>query len=115
MMTREEAAQRLYSCRAGPDGRGDDREPGLVFERLRALYRNTKGRDLTTLNEAIRSWLQSSDETDQFYALFMTVEFKITENRDLVQRLMDEAETGTGPGAPYRWAKLNRILAKLSD
>src|SRR5437588_7653760 len=114
-MTQQEAVEMLKSCRVGPDGRSDDREPGLVMARLRALYKSTRPKDLPALHDATQLWLRSDDSRERYDALFLTDEFKIVENRDIIRELMEQAERADDVEAPYRWSKLNRVLAQLNE
>lgn len=57
----------------------------------------------------------SDDSLKRFDALALVDEFNIVSALPALRELERRTENATGPSAPYDWAKVNRIIGKLSE
>lgn len=59
--------------------------------------------------------LTSANETDRFDTLALIREFRISSTLPQLRALAALLETSEGPGAPYEWAKVNRLIGLLIE
>ncbi len=90
------------------------KDPSVALERITARYRNQPADKRAVIDELLAEQLSSDDETIMFIALSLIEDFRITSTLPALRKLADRLEHGTNPGAPYEWAKVNRIIATLS-
>jgi hypothetical protein len=107
-MTVEEA--RLLLERNREDFGGKD--PGNAMVSLRRVYSEARPADRVVLNCVIREWLESDDVADRFDALFLTSEFQIVQNLDLVSRIIPGV-TDPASVAAHERKKYDRIATEL--
>jgi hypothetical protein len=81
-----------------------------LFGRYRALSDSERA----VIDELLAEQLASLDETDRFDALAVIREFRITSAMPQLRVLAEWLEAQSGPGAPYEWAKVNRLIANLA-
>jgi hypothetical protein len=94
-------------AREGKDGQS-------VLLGLYARYRALSLEDRPIVDGLLAELTDSSDESVRFVALAMISEFRITSAIPDLRRLAGRLERADGPGAPYEWAKVNRIIAWLN-
>lgn len=82
---------------------------------ITARYRGLSTDDRAVVDELLAEQLGSADETVRFIALALIQDFKIRSALPALRKLTDWLETQTAPGAPYEWAKVNRIVGALAD
>ncbi len=66
-------------------------------------------------NEVLIAWALGDDLTKRFDALALIDRFEIGAAIPALRALADRFEQADGPSAPYDWAKVNRILASLTE
>jgi hypothetical protein len=79
------------------------------------MYRSLTAVDRHEVDQLLAEQLSSQDETERFDAIALIGEFTITTALPALRRLADRLETETWPGAPYEWAKVNRLVGKMAD
>jgi hypothetical protein len=64
---------------------------------------------------SLAEWVASDDEALRYDALFVIDEHAIRELVPALRALQERLERDPlpGPGEPYEWAKVNRLLGKL--
>jgi hypothetical protein len=67
------------------------------------------------VDTVLLEWVLSDEEGLRFDALAIVDEYRITDAIPVLRALQDRLETESGPGAPYEWAKVNRILGRLTS
>jgi len=65
------------------------------------------------LEPLLREWLRSDDESDRFDAIAIVRDNDVTSMIPDLRELQDRLEDSTEVGAPYEWAKVNRVLGHL--
>ena|SRR5688572_4267331 len=111
-MTKKEARELLESSSRDDYG---GKDPGNAMLMLRRVFERASPEERSVLNDVIREWLGSKNETDRFAGAFLTGEFRIVQNLDLVKKLRAEAERRTDPGGPYERAAYDRVAAELLE
>jgi hypothetical protein len=61
----------------------------------------------------IAEWVLSDDPGTRYDGLALVSEFRIEAAVPALRELAARLEDATGPGAPYEWAKVNRILGRF--
>ncbi|MEO7121575.1 MAG: hypothetical protein ABI400_00310, partial [Lacisediminihabitans sp.] len=85
---------------------------------MAAQYGALSDADREVVNELLAEQLLSAEETIRFDAIALVSRFEITSALPALHHLSDWLESQQFPGAPYEWAKANRVmgeLAKTSD
>jgi hypothetical protein len=111
-MTKQEARELLERSREDDDG---GKNPGNALLMLRRVFERASPEERAVLNDVIREWLSSKSEADRLDGAFLTGEFRIVQNLDLIKKLRAEAERRTDPPAPYERAKYDRVAAGLLE
>jgi len=86
-----------------------------VHERLAGLYRALSAEERRAVDELIFDDLMSPDEARRFDAVALVREFRIRSAAKTLVRLAEVLEEASSPGAPYEWAKVNRLIAYLAN
>lgn len=81
---------------------------------ITARYRGLSVGDRVVVDQLLAEQLTSEDETVRFIALALIQDFKIRPALPALRQLADWLEAQTSPGAPYEWAKVNRIIGELA-
>lgn len=110
-MTRSEARALLNRNREDFGGR----DPGNVMTALRLVFERATPAERAVINEVIREWFLSGSDAERFDAAFLTSEFNIVQNLDLVTRLCDKPPKPGDPVAPFEAKKYQRLAARLLE
>lgn len=97
-------------ARAGANKQGQE-----TLAALSLMYRALSADDRHQVDQLLAEQLSSQDETERFDAIALIGEFSIGSALPALRRLADWLETGTWPGAPYEWAKVNRLVGRMAD
>jgi hypothetical protein len=82
-----------------------------VFDR----YRELSDQDRAVVDELLAEQAASSDENARFDALAVIGEFRVVSALPALRSLAERLETQDSPGAPYEWAKVNRLIGLLVE
>lgn len=82
-----------------------------LFARYRALFDEER----PVVDQLLAEQLSSPDENVRFDALAIVREFRIASALPALRSLADRLETQDAPGAPYEWAKVNRLIGMLVE
>jgi hypothetical protein len=82
---------------------------------LSRRYAELPDGEKSTVDRVISEWLASDDASLRFDALLLVDDHRIASAIPALRRLADRLEGSSKPSAPYEWAKVNRILARLSE
>lgn len=85
-----------------------------ALAQLASRYRLLSPDDRAVVDGLLAEQVRSSDENVRFDALALVNEFKIQSAASALRSLADWLEHQDHPGAPYEWAKVNRILASVT-
>jgi hypothetical protein len=77
-------------------------------------YRTLSPQDRCVVNCVLIEQVGSPDENVRFDALAVIEEFSIDAALPALRALADRLEDEPSPGAPYEWAKVNRLIGNLS-
>ena len=80
---------------------------------MAARYRSLSDSDRATVDELLAEQLISEHETVRFDAIALVADFKITSALPALRRLAGWLESQQFAGAPYEWAKANRVIGQL--
>jgi hypothetical protein len=83
----------------------------VMIERYRLLSEEER----VVVDQLLCEQLASDDETVRFDALALIHEFRITAALPALRTLADWLEAQNSPGAPYEWAKVNRIIGRVTS
>ncbi len=107
--SRVEAAWAIIDREA--DARKDSH--GAVFA-LESLYRGLTDEERLAADQLLLEWAASSDAKKRFDALALIDEFSIVAALPVLRRLAQGFEDSTEPSSPSDWAKVNRIIGRLT-
>lgn len=79
-----------------------------------ARYRQLSEEDRPIIDALLLEQVLSLNEDDRFLALAIIEDFKIASAVPALRRLAEWLESEDWPGAPYEWAKVNRLIARLA-
>lgn len=77
-------------------------------------YRRLGSDDRAEVDVLLRSWLLSADEGERFDAVAVVDDNEVCSAIPALRELMDRLEASDEPGAVYEWAKVNRVLGRLT-
>jgi hypothetical protein len=83
----------------------------VLIERYRVLSEEER----VVVDQLLCDQLASEDETVRFDAVALIHEFRITAALPALRSLADWLEAQHSPGAPYEWAKVNRLIGLLAE
>jgi hypothetical protein len=84
-----------------------------ALPRLFERYRSLSDPERKIVDELISHDVTSSDETRRFDAVALIGEFRISSAVPALRVLADRLESDPGPGAPFEWAKINRVIGEI--
>ena len=85
-----------------------------VVVELSREYGRLSADDRVTVDQVLRSWLLSTDESERFIAVAVADDNEVCSAIPALRELMDRLEVSDEPGAVYEWAKVNRVLGRLA-
>lgn len=91
------------------------KQPQEALRWMAARYRTLSEEERIVINGLLAEQLASEDENVRFDALALIREFRIASAVPALRRLADWLETQDWPGAPYEWAKVNKIIGVLVE
>ena len=80
---------------------------------LAAAFARLSDAERSNVVPTLDEWLLSDDEALRFDALYVVAEHSVAEAVPALRVLQDRLEASSAPGAPYEWAKVNRLIAQL--
>lgn len=86
----------------------------VVFE-LSRQYAALDGSERSEVDLLLADWIESDDEAKRFDALALVEMHEIASAAPALRALAARLEASTTPGAPYEWAKVNRVLGFLAS
>lgn len=86
-----------------------------AFVQLSGLYARFDAEERTMADAVIADWLASDDEGRRWDAEALIQEHSISSATPQLRSLAERLEHTSEPGAPYEWAKVNRILGHLAE
>jgi len=114
-MTLDSVRSRMESVRSVADVEANaSRDPQVVQERLRTMYRSLGPDDRFQAHSVLMEWLASDDEVLRFDALALVDDFMIAASAPALAQLAVRLASSILPGAPYELKKVNRIRARLA-
>ncbi len=93
----------------------ESKSPDSMGGELGRLYRQLSDKEQRLAHVAFIAWALSEDEAKRFDGLHMVDSLGIVEAIPSLRVLAQRFEQGDGPSAPYDWAKVNRILGRLTS
>jgi len=82
---------------------------------LFARYRALSDEERPVVDRLLAEQVESFDENVRFDALATIREFKIASALPALRSLADRLEAQDSPGAPFEWAKVNRLIGLLVE
>lgn len=101
----------LDTDRAAQD-RKDSHSAVLVLE---DLYGALSDEERRVADQVIIEWALSDDNRKRFDALALINRFHISSALPALRVLSAQFEEAVGPSAPYDWAKVNRLIGRLTS
>lgn len=105
----------LRACEAFSARAEANRQPNDALFAIAARYRRLSDENRTVVDQLLIEQLAAPDENVRFDALWLIDEFRIRSAVPALRRLADWLETQEDPGAPYEWAKVNRLIGVLVE
>jgi len=90
------------------------KDPQVVARRLAGFYRGLAPSDQSHAIGVLRDWLLSEDEARRWDAQSLIDDMSLVEAVPALRELADRLESSDSPGAPYEWAKVNRLIGQLT-
>lgn len=114
-MTSNDISARLEEAwyRIERDAEAAKDSPGATFA-LEGFYRNLTDRERVAANQVLIDWVLSMDVKKRFDALALIDRFVVVDALPTLRRLAQKFEEATEPSSPYDWAKVNRIISRLT-
>jgi len=85
----------------------------LALEMLHRFYAKLDDSEKNLANQVLAEWVMSEDENLRFDALALIGDFSIISTRSALNELALRLSMSNLPGAPFEWAKVNRLIKKL--
>lgn len=86
-----------------------------VVVQLSQQYRRLNDPDRSEVDGLLAEWVLSDDEEKRFDAMAVIADNRIAGATAALRRLGERLEASDAPSAPFEWAKVNRMLGKLSE
>lgn len=80
---------------------------------LSQRYRMLDDEQRVTVDGILAEWIVSDDESERFDALALVDEYRVRSALPALRVLAGRLENNASPGAPYEWAKVNRVIGRL--
>ncbi len=114
-MTPDEFRKEMEAYRADVESEADAaRDSFLAYQRLQTLYRRFDLEERRLASDVISDWVVSEDEAKRWDAVALIDDFAIASALPALRSLADRLESSDEPGAPYEWAKVNRVIGTLA-
>lgn len=98
------------------DKEGDrSKDSQLALNQLERCYRSLDEGERELASSVFSDWILGSDMRRQFAGLAMIDRFVIRAALPYLRQLEASLEDAAGPSAPYDWAKVNRIIGRLTS
>jgi hypothetical protein len=91
------------------------KDPQSAIGVLEHLYDSLTEQERQLADPVIICWATSDDPILRFDGLALIARFEISSALPALRRLADCLENAPGPSAPYDWAKVNRIIGRLTS
>jgi hypothetical protein len=85
----------------------------VLFE-LSRRYRDLPAEDKQAVDGLLAEWVLADDPKLRFDAIALVGDHHIQSAVPSLRELARRLEDGTDPSAPYEWAKVNRLLGRLT-
>ncbi len=105
---------KLYRRAAEADA-GHQKDPHIVGDRLRSLYRKFDVSKRCLADRVIAEWVLSEDGAVRFEAQTLIEDFKILSSVSAPHEFEKRLVQSALPGDPYERKKIRRILVTLED
>lgn len=92
---------------------GEKDPPNEITMRMSTTYGRLSPEQRAELQPLLTQWLLSDDHADRFDAIAIIDDNGVTSMIPTLRELQDRLEFATDIGAPYAWAKVNRVLGRL--
>jgi hypothetical protein len=84
-----------------------------AYEELRSLYARLDVDERLVADDILADWVLSNDDSRLWDALALIRDFNVKSALPALRKLEARLETSNAPGAPYDWAKVNRLIGHL--
>jgi hypothetical protein len=115
----------LRYCEETSDRAAASKDPNAALPIIAAMYAQLSDDERAVINELLVEQLAPDEpvagapwsvgESARFLPLFLIREFGIASALPGLRVLADWLETQDTPGAPYEWAKVNRVIGVLVE
>ncbi|HML50005.1 MAG TPA: hypothetical protein PKD84_01160 [Propionicimonas sp.] len=86
-----------------------------AYVELTALYGRFDSAERAIADTVLIDWLESNDEAKRWDAEALIRDHRVVAAIPALRVLADSLEESVEPGAPYEWAKVNRLLGHLAN
>lgn len=115
-MTPEELRQALESFRDQANREAvASKTSHEAYIELTALYGRFDSDERAIAETVLIDWLESDDESKRWDAEALIRDHRVIAAIPALRALADMLEESDEPGAPYEWAKVNRLLGHLAN
>lgn len=115
-MTPEEFRNELEAYRSDAEVEAQQaRDSFLAYQRLRDLFTRFDPSERELATPVVSDWLSDDDEAKRWDAVALVDDFAIAPALPALRSLAERLESSDDPGAPYEWAKVNRVIGSLSQ
>ena len=87
----------------------------LALNQLQSTYASLDLGEQELAQQVLSAWVESGDSHRRFAALAMIDRLGLRSALPALRRLGEVYEHSEGPSAPYDWAKVNRIIGRLTE
>jgi hypothetical protein len=115
----------LRYCEETSDRAAASKDPNAALPVIAARYAQISNEERTVVDELLVGLIEPDEsvsgepwsvgESARFLPLFLIREFGIVSALPRLRVLADWLESQDTPGAPYEWAKVNRIIGALVE
>lgn len=115
-MTSKQMRERLEQAWAGIDEMAEaSKDSHSAVFALQNLYRDFSPQERRAADQVIMEWILSDDDDKKvFDGLALIDEFRISSAVPALRQLADRFSLSDSVSAPYSWAKVNRIIGRLT-
>lgn len=101
-----------FQSRVSREATESKQSQGALFD-LFERYRSLDPTERAAVDRLLAEDVLSDSELERYDAEAMIREFQIRSALPSLRRLADRLEADDSPGAPYEWAKVNKLISAL--
>ncbi len=92
-----------------------EKDVNFLYLDVEAMYDRLDDRERDLADQVFCEWVELDDTTKQHIALFAISEHRTRSALPYLRAAAERFENAEGPSAPYDWARVNRIIGRITE